>query len=688
MSDPLYLPLRPSNRGVDEEDSLLARIFQIQQQRGSFRHVSEQSLLEEISAKPSADKDVEIGDVEDEEVGEDRDKKVEKLYKGREEILRQVNTARNDAYSALDFVSLLLTKHNSRLAEASMSPVLKERVPTGTVELKKAPSTGPSAAEKTRIELVSSGWKVESLSSSGDRLSEASNRLQREAVRESKYWEQVSRIKSQGWTVSRVPQERHTLGVRFGFAEATPAFRNRGFAALRSREDGNLYLDSGSLSSKPKAVEVSIYQNEEQIGASTIPADASAASEDIVDEILQARNSLFEDELFYEMNREARAAANLGFTTGHNLIKFDLKNSKRVEFRLMKLGNEPKTPSTTWPENATAEMIALSLRLLLSRAHRHNHKRRTKPPPPMTSKPRQVPEYALLRPVISLLQHRSYLQELNTSLEDLLGALRAAGLDTSLTIKQFSSLADAAAGFPPSDGISWLEQFTRILESTITVKLPSSPSQTIDVRIQSYLGPPILGTSFNISEISWKDSLRLPPSRHTTLDETRSSLTQIIIQDIATTIQSVTIPSPTETSQMLNLQQNASTGSSTLHWSSDRPFSTTFTPSGGSFNPSSTTKGTALQFQLTSQGLLVRYTISSSPSPTSLPENAKRNADGRKAAVYAWLSDGSVVKEVNGAKELINGDGDKAIGGGSTEKDPVNLKDVVEETLIGVRQVR
>jgi mediator of RNA polymerase II transcription subunit 17 len=36
---------------------------------------------------------------------------------------------------------------------------------------------------------------------------------------EAQYWKKAFALKEKGWTVMRMPRERHTLGVKFGFSE-------------------------------------------------------------------------------------------------------------------------------------------------------------------------------------------------------------------------------------------------------------------------------------------------------------------------------------------------------------------------------------------------------------------------------------------------------------------------------------
>ena len=483
--------------------------------------------------------------------------------------------------------------------------------------MQKVKASGPSAEEKARTELVSNGWKLESFSSSAERLLGASSRLQKEASRESKYWEQVSKIKADGWAVSRLPQEKHTLGVHFGFSEATPSFRNRGVAALRPSDDGSLFLDRGISTSQHRAIQVSISEGDQQIGASTLPADTSTESDAVEQEVLQARNSLFEEELFHEANREARSMANLGVISGHDFVTFDLPEKKRVELRLQRLEDSATTPPVSGTMNESAEIIALSLRLLLSRAHRKNFERRTRPPPPITNKPRQTPEYALLRPIMALLQHRQYVDSLSTWLSEQLRPLQVAGLTTSLSSKPLLSIEqNLNTNSRGSENVQWklVESLTGMLESSMEIQLPSA--HKLEIKLRSLMGPPVWGTEFVVSEISWP-STRLPASRHTMLSDCQNSISQIILEDVATTIEGIST--------------SATERATALKWKSEKPFSTSLIARNG---PSQS----GLQFLLTPSALLVRL------SP------AIEGKKSRRLLSYAWMQDGQVKKEVGGKR--------------------------------------
>jgi mediator of RNA polymerase II transcription subunit 17 len=63
------------------------------------------------------------------------------------------------------------------------------------------------------------GWKVQSLNNAVDSILESATRLEKEIEKETKYWEQILAVSDAGWALCRLPNEKHTLGVRFGFSE-------------------------------------------------------------------------------------------------------------------------------------------------------------------------------------------------------------------------------------------------------------------------------------------------------------------------------------------------------------------------------------------------------------------------------------------------------------------------------------
>lgn len=120
---------------------------------------------------------------------------------------------------ALDFISLLLSKHTPRQAELSMSPHLKQVAPTGSLSTDIITPPEKSESAKRDRKAVSRGWKLESFNAAANKLLKSATRLEEEVAAETKYWGEVLTIKDKGWKVCRLPRERQALGVQYGFLE-------------------------------------------------------------------------------------------------------------------------------------------------------------------------------------------------------------------------------------------------------------------------------------------------------------------------------------------------------------------------------------------------------------------------------------------------------------------------------------
>ncbi|KAI9795878.1 MAG: hypothetical protein M1825_001069, partial [Sarcosagium campestre] len=468
MTDPLSISLRPPVHYDRKADALQSVIPRINEQRGQFRNVTEASLEAEIQASQATGNDNVADDHDldnglDDSEGKDADADADaqdrrdEIMAARGEIMRQIGTkpvhhlsqAYMEAYYALDFVSLLLSKETPRQAEISMSELLRKRVPLGSLGADRVQTRAQPEADIADGELISRGWKLQGLNSAADSLLRSTSRLEKEIELETRYWEQVLTVGAKGWSLCRLPREKHTLGVRFGFAEATaPEFRDRGLAALRRSPSGSITLDQGLLDGRPRAIRVRIISSDGHSSAATPSAIAAGDSSVVAltpldatnpeSLILQARNTLYEEELFHELTREARLLANLGVrpidggALAITLPSSGATQGEPSQTTTITIGLVALEPTAQPATSAPAEALALALRILLSHAHRLALQRRSQPPAPLTAdRKRSAPPHALLRPVLACLYHITALQNLRWhNIQNLLVApLLAAGLD-------------------------------------------------------------------------------------------------------------------------------------------------------------------------------------------------------------------------------------------------------------------
>ncbi|KAL4952294.1 subunit 17 of mediator complex-domain-containing protein [Aspergillus filifer] len=535
MTDSFSLPLRPVIKKRDRPDSLPRDIAQINAQWGSFRDLTETILQQKIEEDKHKDSWEDEDEADKESADLDASEQKDQLYKRRAEIIQFAMQAHMEASFALDFVSLLLSKHNPRQAEMSMSPFLKTAVPLGTLNAEVVnPPPKPESTVKD-INSVARGWRLQNFNSAANKLLSASSRLDAEVDSETKYWNEVLAVKEKGWKVCRLPREGSALGVQYGFLEATPIFRDRGLAALRRNDDGSLFLDKGLVPIKAQGVRVRVKYGDRIVGCSKVcrpPQDA----ESIESRILQARDTVFEEELFYEVMREARVMGNQGVTTRQNLVKVPVSEEQEILLDLVDWDEDhsPEAASST-EEDVLADAISHSIRILLTYAHRQNLRRRTQPPPPLAPKRRPTPEYHILRPIMAYLQHKSHLKWLESFMGDLRRVLESAGIKSDIRTTPFSSI-----GTPqPNNLVTKVEALTRVflapLESTFSGSF-ITPESSFKIRIRTNPVAPPFGTVYDISfNLPQFPDVR-PPSAVGLQDEVAQIITHFFMLDIATSI--------------------------------------------------------------------------------------------------------------------------------------------------------
>jgi mediator of RNA polymerase II transcription subunit 17 len=119
----------------------------------------------------------------------------------------------------LDAISILLSRDEKGLAATTISPGLKEIVPLKTFGASKMATSQTTEAQRLENKQIARGWKAQSLDKTVDSILASATRLEKEIEHETKYWEQVLAVSDKGWAVCRLPDQKHILGVRFGFAE-------------------------------------------------------------------------------------------------------------------------------------------------------------------------------------------------------------------------------------------------------------------------------------------------------------------------------------------------------------------------------------------------------------------------------------------------------------------------------------
>jgi mediator of RNA polymerase II transcription subunit 17 len=364
-------------------------------------------------------------------------------------------------------------------AGLTMSQDIKNVVPTGTLGADTLHEPLITQAQKQDNKRVAKGWKVQNNDKTVDMILNAASRLDDEVDSETRYWEEVISVSEKGWSLCRLPSERNTLGVRFGFLEASLTFRNQSLAALRRNADGSIFLDQGFTGTDPKALRVRIQVDEGDTGSSLVPKAAShdASIESLIQ---QARNTIFFTELWQELNRESRNLGGSEVRATEDFLILPLTSRKRAVMDLVSM-EDFEQPAPQADDNL-AQGLCLSFQLLLSYAHRQNHRRRTLPPPPISGQKRPNPPYNLLRPILTRLNHQKVANTLTTLLRQLTSLVTSASLESNFGVVHNQPQIHPSANFTNAERT--IISLTDRLESVATYS--PIPSTTITITFQTH----------------------------------------------------------------------------------------------------------------------------------------------------------------------------------------------------------
>ncbi|KAH6973481.1 subunit 17 of mediator complex-domain-containing protein [Ilyonectria sp. MPI-CAGE-AT-0026] len=484
------LSLRPHPVADRKPKNLAEFIGRVNAQPGGFRAVSEDKLREEIRTREAnnangeaADEDVDMsegGDEEDEDAARDP-------HEARMEVLKNIDIAGNTALLTLDFLSLLLSKQNPTQAGVTLSQNLRDMVGIGTMGADKLDDSNITPAKVKEQEEVAIGWTLMEINKTRDAAEAASSFLQREIAAEGKYWEEIVAVQKSGWSISKVPQERHSLGVRFGFSEAAPEFRSNGLAPMRRGVDGAVQLDLGRLGGVSERLVVTYEKDGQVTGRSALPAHTTDDAP-LEARVLEARNTIFSQELWHELTREARTLAAYDVRPNGSSLTCALDSTTKVTVELVPLGSHPSADAL--PDNNMAETISLALHILLSYAHRHNELMRTRPMPAHITRNRGQQTSALLRPIIARLMHIRNVHACTEHVGALVQSLQKAGMPARFILNTPSQSDTYTTGRGPNQPSSSQTLIRNVLQPTdFNTKLTLFPDITFTIRGRTFLFP-------------------------------------------------------------------------------------------------------------------------------------------------------------------------------------------------------
>ncbi|RCI12121.1 hypothetical protein L249_0714 [Ophiocordyceps polyrhachis-furcata BCC 54312] len=501
-----FLSLKPVPIADKEPKNLADLISRVNAQPGGFRQLTEAQLRDAIVENDSSNnEDVSVEDVVmvDAANDDDADTTVEDAALARLEVLKNVDCAGNAAMLVLDSLSLLLSKQNPTQASLTLSQQLRDMVGIGTLGVDRLDEPTMDEQRSKDAGQVAIGWTLMEINRTRDAAVKAAALLEKEVDIESRYWSDVMAIKNAGWSICRVPHQRHTLGVRFGFSETSSEFKNSGLAPLRRSEDGSVELDLGRLGGVSECLVVTYLHNDQVVGRSVPTRRRRQGSSSLEARVLEARNTIFAQELWHELIKEARTLAAYDVRLQGSRLRCQTGPDAAIIIELLPLASCPSAEEDeSLPHNGVAEAISLGLHILLSYAHRHSELMRTRPMPPHISRSRQQNQtYALLRPVIGRLASTRSIESCTKLVGNLSKALRKAGLASSFILR-------SPPPAPPADAPS----SSHASASQVLVRRLLQPREfAIDFTILTDVSLTLRGRTFLFPITSTHFNATLPP---------------------------------------------------------------------------------------------------------------------------------------------------------------------------------
>ncbi|KAK1483926.1 RNA polymerase II mediator complex component SRB4 [Colletotrichum cuscutae] len=461
-----FSSLHPVPTGDRKPKSLGEFIARVQAERG-FRNVTEESLKEEVENKKNG-----VGEVKEEDTtmaeGDEEDEEPPDAGAARMEVLRNielcvVSTAQNAALMTLDFVSLLLSKESPAQAGVTLSQQLRDWTGIGTLGIAKREDNEEQKqrdAEKAKDNRdVSLGLALLDIEKTKESADKAATHLSREVEREAKYWDEVL---------------------------------NSSLAPLRRGDDGSALLQHGRVGSGCQRLAITVSRSGEPSGRLAVGASVPDSAL-LPDRVLEARNTIFAQELWHELHREAHSLASYGVRADNNSINFHPSSGPSLTLELETLEDSAATVGTS-PDNVLAEATHLGLHILLSHAHRLNELQRLRPTPPHQRRNQTQNQYHLLRPIIAKILYDRSVEQVTSFAGDLTRVLRRAGVDAAsftLNTPPFptAELKNTSGGASNRPNAS--QALTNMLTSPadFQIELTLTPTSRLQIRGRTFLLP-------------------------------------------------------------------------------------------------------------------------------------------------------------------------------------------------------
>lgn len=419
-------------------------------ERLSFLNLTEESLEQEIARTENAliedvktnEEEIEDKDIENEETllhSDSTDDLIdtkntfENFQKQKIELSKYINSALNETSLSLDFVSLLLSTVKPNIGKSTMSPHLSKSVPIGSLNSDRL-SNNTDMSKYKNSAIIGQGWKLESLNKITNSFKNASLRLNEQVLKEKRYWDMINLVLGNHEILYKTRDPANgsrAIGVRYGYGDSGSNYYDKGLAILRKdNQTGEISFNPVSSANKItnkiyKYIRIKILSKIDDdymlTGQSIFENNFINTSKyRIINDIEKARFFLFEEDLFYQLTREAKYLINYNVLIIANKIIIEINNEIiEIESIMYDENNEDELNNyyqninqLSSINNKKAQSILTHLKLMLCCFYKYNLQLKQKIPTAITKWKQSNSHPLILRPLLGHIRHEINVQNM------------------------------------------------------------------------------------------------------------------------------------------------------------------------------------------------------------------------------------------------------------------------------------
>lgn len=422
-------------------------------ERDSFLNITEESLQEEIHNEGNeADSLIEGND------GELEEDPIETFQKQKNDLSKNINTALNETSLSLDFVSLLISSVKPNLAKSTISPHLTKNVPLGSLNsdrLINEEDEKLNEGSRSNFDL-GVGWKLQSLNKITTLFRSSSESLNEQVLKERKYWNQINLVVSNNELLFKLRDPINnvkSIGVKYGYGDSGSNFHDKGLGILRKNDtSGDIKFipltNHNKINSKIyKYIKIKILSKIDDdfmlTGQSTFDKNFDS---NLINDIEKARYFLFEEDLFFQLTREAKSLINYNVSIISNKIIIEINNEIiEIESVVYDESNDDILKNyyqniNTYSSlnNERCFLILKYLKIMLCCYYKYNLKLKQKIPTSLTKWKQSNSHPLILRPMLGNIRHELNLQNMQKILDNL--KQQFSEVDFKIDVEKFKNL--------------------------------------------------------------------------------------------------------------------------------------------------------------------------------------------------------------------------------------------------------